>query len=142
MKVSKQNIKKNTVLAYYFDFKNYLDKIPNKEQYTLNTQTKAVSLLYEIDKKRKEYVEQIKNYIVELPNLIYLDTQENFYKSLYYFLKRQNMTIDEFLNKNGYQRTYNKQEVKFVNFEKEIEKKDVKTIYSNEPAKIISLSII
>ena len=34
--------------------KNYLDKIPNKEQYTLNTQTKAVSLLYEIDKKRKQ----------------------------------------------------------------------------------------
>ena len=86
----------------------------------------------EIDKKRKEYVEQIKNYIVELPNLIYLDTQENFYKSLYYFLKRQNMTIDEFLNKNGYQRTYNKQEVKFVNFEKEIEKKDVKIHLLNE----------
>ena len=34
--------------------KTYLDKIPNKEKYTLNTQTKAVSLLYEIDQKRKE----------------------------------------------------------------------------------------
>lgn len=34
--------------------KTYLDKIPNKDKYTLNTQTKAVSLLYEIDQKRKQ----------------------------------------------------------------------------------------
>ena len=34
--------------------KMYLDKIPNKDKYTLNTQTKAVSLLYEIDQKRKQ----------------------------------------------------------------------------------------
>jgi len=86
----------------------------------------------EIDKKRKEYAEQIVNYITELPNLVYFDTQGDFYKSLYYFLKRQNMTIEEFLNKNGYKRTYDKQEVKFINFEKEIEKKDVKVHLLNE----------
>lgn len=40
--------------------KNYLDKIPNKEQYTLNTQTKAVSLLYEIDKKENNLINQMK----------------------------------------------------------------------------------
>lgn len=45
--LSKQNIKKNTVLAYYFDFKNYLD----------TSEAMELDNLFEVD-NLKEFINQ------------------------------------------------------------------------------------
>ena len=58
-----------------------------------------------INQKRDDkYREELVNYIVEEPNLVYISTQKPIYRTLYAIAKRDNVTVDEYIRRLGYQR--------------------------------------
>lgn len=54
--------------------------------------------------KNEKYRNKLKDYIIKEPNFVYIPTQDSIYQNLYSIAKLNNMTLNEYISKLGYQR--------------------------------------
>ena len=60
---------------------------------------------YVSQRKNEKYKNELKKYIVENPNTVYISSQEPIYQTLYNIAQQNNMTLDGYIQLLGYTRS-------------------------------------
>ena len=60
---------------------------------------------YVSQRKNEKYKNELKKYIVENPNTVYISSQEPIYQTLYNIAQQNNMTLDDYIQLLGYTRS-------------------------------------